>query len=116
MKNHIKKLAVLLFSTSLLFVGCSDDDDNTNQVRAIENGKHDNIFVDTSSSMNILPGLVEWAVQQIGADRILFGTDSPLYFVPMQRIRIDSAEMEDHFKRKILRDNAIKLFNLDLRE
>jgi major membrane immunogen (membrane-anchored lipoprotein) len=28
MKNHIKKLAVLLLATSFLFVGCSDDDDN----------------------------------------------------------------------------------------
>ena len=28
MKNHIKKLAVLLLSTSFLFAGCSDDDDN----------------------------------------------------------------------------------------
>jgi len=28
MKNHIKKLAILLLATSLFFVGCSDDDDN----------------------------------------------------------------------------------------
>lgn len=34
MKNHIKKLAVLLLSTSLLLVGCSDDDDNPSTPQA----------------------------------------------------------------------------------
>ena len=97
----------------LAHLGCSSDDDRTHQVRAIENGKYDNIFVDTSSAANIFPGLLEWAVDKIGAEKILFGTDSPLYFEPMQRARIDSAEIPAGEKRKILRDNAQKLFGLD---
>ena len=34
-----------------------------------------------SSARSILPGLVEWAVAEVGAEKILFGTDSPLYSV-----------------------------------
>jgi hypothetical protein len=36
MKNHIKKLATLLIATSLLIVGCSDDDNDNPIVPALE--------------------------------------------------------------------------------
>ena len=91
-------------------LGCSDDKDSTHQVRAIQMSKHRNIYTDTSSAMNINPGLLEWAVGEIGSDRILFGTDTPLYSVPMQRARIDWAEISDQDKQNILTDNAVKLF------
>ena len=55
------------------------------QVRAIQASRHGNVYVDTSSAQSILPGLIEWAVSEIGAERILFGTDTPLYFAPSQR-------------------------------
>ena len=99
----------------LAHIGCTSDDDRTHQIRAIQSRKHDNVFADTSSAQNIVPGLIEWAVEQVGAERILFGTDSPLYFVPMQRARIDKAEICDSDKKKILRDNAVRLFGLDLK-
>jgi predicted TIM-barrel fold metal-dependent hydrolase len=51
-------------------------------------------------------------VAEIGADRILFGSDTPLYFTAMQRTRIDQAELSDHEKRLILRDNALRLLRL----
>lgn len=98
----------------LSHLGCSSDEDQTHQIRAIESGKYDNVFVDTSSAASILPGLIEWAVHQIGAEKILFGTDGLLYYEPMQRARIDSAELSDDDKRKILRNNVIRLFDLDL--
>ncbi len=91
-------------------LGCTDDKDSTHQVRAIQMSKHRNIYTDTSSAMNINPDLLEWAVGEIGSDRILFGTDSPLYFVPMQRARIDWAEISNKDKQNILNDNAVKLF------
>ena len=94
----------------LAHLGNTCDDDRTHHVRAIQAGKHDNMFVDTSSAMNIIPGLLEWAVEQIGAERLLYGTDTPLYFLPMQRARIDHAEISDQQKRLILHDNAAALF------
>lgn len=93
-------------------LGCGWDSDPTHQVRAIQASKHGNMFVDTSSAQNIIPRLLEWAVREIGADRLLFGTDSPLYFAAMQRARIDHADITDQEKRLILHDNAARLLKL----
>ena len=49
----------------------------------------------------------------MGAERILFGTDTPVYSVPMQRARVDYAELSDQQKQLILRDNSRKLFDLE---
>ena len=81
------------------------------QVRAIQTSKHGTVLVDTSSSWSILPGLIEWAVREVGADRILYGTDTPLYFAPSQRARIDRADLTDMEKRMILCDNAKRLLS-----
>ncbi|GIS63043.1 MAG: hypothetical protein CM1200mP2_52680 [Planctomycetaceae bacterium] len=59
-----------------------------------------------------MPQLVEWAVGEIGADRILYGTDTPLYSAEMQRARIDHAELTDDQKKLILRENAVALLDL----
>jgi predicted TIM-barrel fold metal-dependent hydrolase len=82
------------------------------QVRAVQAATHGNLWVDTSSARSILPGLVEWAVREIGAERLLFGSDTPLYHVAMQRTRIEAAEISADAKRLILRENALKFFNL----
>jgi predicted TIM-barrel fold metal-dependent hydrolase len=96
----------------LAHLGCGHDSDPTHQIRAIAAHKHGNMYVDTSSASNILPGLIEYAVSQIGAERLLFGTDTPLYFLPMQRARIDRAEIPLDDKKKILHQNAEKLFGI----
>lgn len=83
------------------------------QVRAVQAAKHGNIWIDTSSSRSLLPRLIEWAVQEIGAERLLFGSDTPLYHVALQRERIEVAEISDGAKRLILRTNAVKFFNLE---
>lgn len=88
------------------------DDEPSYQVRAIQQSKHGNIYTDTSSATSIRPKQVEWAVKEIGAEKIMYGTDTPLYFSPMQRARVDFAEISDADKKLILCDNAIKLFNL----
>lgn len=88
--------------------------DPTLQVRAIQAARHGNLFVDTSSARSILPGLLEWAVREIGSERILFGTDSPLYSTAMQRARIDSADISQDQKADILCRNAERLLNLDV--
>ena len=89
--------------------GGSASGDPTLQVRAVQAGRHENLFVDTSSARSILPGLVEWAVAEIGAEKILYGSDSPLYLASLQRLRIDSAEIGEPDKKRILRGNADKL-------
>jgi uncharacterized protein len=96
----------------LAHIGHGWDGDLTHQVRAIQHSRHGNVFADTSSSKSITPGLIEWAVREVGADRVLFGTDTPLYHTGMQRARIDYADLGDDVKRAILRDNAVRLFGL----
>ncbi len=94
----------------LSHLGYHWDNDVTQQVRAIQSIQHKNVYTDTSSSRSIFPNMLEWAVNEIGADRILFGTDSPLYYSPMQRARVDFAAIEDAEKQLILCDNALRLF------
>lgn len=96
----------------LSHLGCGWDDDPSHQVRAIQQSKHGNMYTDTSSATNIKPTQIEWGVKEIGAEKIMFGTDSPCYFSPMQRARVDYAEISDEDKKLILCENAIKLFNL----
>ena len=96
----------------LAHIGCSDTSDRTLQVRAIQQSTQGNVYADTSSAMSITPRLIEWAVGEIGAERVLFGTDTPLYATSMQRARIDLADLDDHSKRLILRENAWSLLNL----
>jgi len=95
----------------LAHLGCGWDGDPSYQVRAVHASKYGNIYIDTSSAKNTMPGLIEWAVKKIGAEKILYGTDTPLYFAPMQRARIDHAYIPETDKAKILHENAIKLFS-----
>ena len=92
--------------------GAGDDGRVDLQVQAVQAAQQGNLWVDTSSARSILPGLVEWAVKEIGAERLLFGSDTPLYHVAMQRIRIEAAEITAAAKQQILRDNAVKFFRL----
>jgi predicted TIM-barrel fold metal-dependent hydrolase len=94
----------------LAHIGCGWDGDLTHQVRGVLKSRHGNVWADTSSARSITPGLIEWAVKQIGVDKVLFGTDTPLYQTSMQRNRIDGAELTDAEKRAILHENAERLF------
>jgi len=93
----------------LAHIGCGWDGDLGHQVRAVAKSRKGNLFADTSSASSIYPGLIEWAVSEIGADRVLYGTDTPLYLTAMQRVRIDRAELSDAQKKQILRENAVRL-------
>jgi len=98
----------------LAHIGCGWDGDLTHQVKAILQSRHGNVFADTSSARSITPGLIEWAVREVGIDRVLFGTDTPLYHTAMQRARIDHADLSFDSRQKILRDNALRLFGAKL--
>ena len=105
--NELPELKLIL-----AHIGCGWDGDATHQVRAIQQSRHRNVYADTSSAQSMTPGLIEWAGREIGFDRVLFGTDTPLYHTAMQRARIDHAELSDEIKRRILRKNAEALFEL----
>ncbi len=100
----------------LAHIGCGWDGDMTHQVRAIQQCLHGNVFADTSSARSITPGLIEWAVHEVGVEHVLFGTDTPLYHTAMQRARIDYADLSDDDKHQILRGNALRLFGTSLED
>ena len=77
-------------------------------IDAIAASKHKNIYTDTSGSASHLNNIIERAVDRVGADRILFGTDT--YSAAFQLGRITWADIDDHAKRQILLDNALELF------
>ena len=97
----------------LAHLGNADDGSTFDlQVQAIQASKHGNVFSDTSSARSLYSGLIEWAVGEVGAEHLLFGTDSPLYSTSAQRARIEHAELTEPQKRMILRDNAEQLLSL----
>lgn len=91
-------------------LGCGCDGNLEHQVNAIKGAEHHNIYTDVSSAKSLLNGLVEWAVEQVPLENILFGTDTPLHNIPMMKQRIQCAELSEAQKRKILYENAAHLF------
>ena len=77
-------------------------------VDAIEYARHGNVYVDTSGINSSRNAVIEYTVERVGSERILFGTDT--YAAGFQRGRIDYALISDEDKVNILRDNALRLF------
>jgi len=78
-------------------------------VRDIENVP--NIWVDTSGSQPFT-GTLEYALDVLGADRILYGSDLFGRSLHSQLGRIFGAKMSDDERQQILWRNATSLFNL----
>ena len=71
-----------------------------------------NIYVDTCVSL--LPvGTMERLVDNLGVERILFGSDMPYLNLGGQLGKVLMAKFGDDVKKKILAGNAKKLFRFD---
>lgn len=92
--------------------GC--DGEIEHQIRAISNSRHGNLYTDVSSAKSILFHLIEWAVKEIGSEKILFGTDTPLHHIGMMRSRIDYADLTIEEKENIFYKNACRIFQKSL--
>ena len=73
--------------------------------------RHANLYLDTASSQ-IDNGMLEYAVEQLDAERILFGTDMPLLDPWVQRAKIQGARIPDDAKALILGGNLKRLLGL----
>jgi len=80
------------------------------QVEVLQKTQGVPVYADTSSARSMLSGLIEWAVETVGSERILFGTDTPLYHAGAQAGRIRTASIPDADKDNILYQNARSLF------
>ena len=79
-------------------------------VEAIKNAKYGNIFTDTSGMDSRFNNIVEYAVEQVGSEKIFFGTDT--YSCGFQRGRIEYARISDHDKENIFINNVQKHFGI----
>jgi len=95
----------------LAHLGNSIDGNLSRQVCALKRADKGNVYIDTSSAKSINSGLIEWAVSEIGSERILFGTDTPSYFAASQKARIEYAEIDDEAKQAILFKNSAQLLH-----
>jgi len=76
-----------------------------------EANAHNNVYLDLTGS-RLIRGLLEDAVQRVGADRVLFGTDNPFIDPRPGLGRVLMADLSDDDKRLILGLNAKQLFRL----
>jgi predicted TIM-barrel fold metal-dependent hydrolase len=70
-----------------------------------------NVVVDTSGAAPEA-GLVEYAVAQLGAERVLYGSDVPIRDFAVALARITGTQLDAASQRKILHDNARALLRL----
>jgi predicted TIM-barrel fold metal-dependent hydrolase len=96
----------------LAHIGHSETQTYDLQINAVKMSTQGNVWADTSSSKSIAGRLIERAVEQVGAECVLFGSDAPLYFTAMQKARIAYALIPDEAKRMILYDNAAGLLGV----
>ncbi len=73
--------------------------------------RYPNLYLETASS-TIDAGFLEIAVQQLGAGKIIFGTDTPLLDPYSQRAKITEAQLTPQDKALILGGNILRLMGL----
>lgn len=73
-------------------------------IEAIKKAKHGNIFTDTSGGASNRNNVIEYAVEQVGSEKIFFGTDT--YACGFQVGRIQYARISDKDKENIFYNNA----------
>ncbi len=74
--------------------------------------KYDNCYLDISGTGVMRLGAVEHLVDQVGADRILFGTDYPISHHDLYIHAVRVARISDAAKEKIFHENAERLLGL----
>jgi predicted TIM-barrel fold metal-dependent hydrolase len=71
--------------------------------------KHENVLIDTSGSQPE-DGYLEYAINHLGEDRVVFGSDYPGREIATQLGRIYSLDMSASTREKIFYKNAISFF------
>jgi len=79
--------------------------------RVEEARQRDNIYLDMAGSMVVF-GMLKWMVSEIGAQKVLFGTDIPFIDARPRLGYVLMADISDDAKRLILGLNAQRIFGL----
>ena len=70
-----------------------------------------NIYLATTAVME--PHWIRQAVHELGAERVLFGSNAPLVWPSTQLMVIRQAELTEEEERKVLGENAARLYHLE---
>jgi predicted TIM-barrel fold metal-dependent hydrolase len=71
----------------------------------------DNLVVDTSGGYPEA-GILDYALEHLGADHVVYGSDLPIRETSVTLNRILGTRMSDTAREKILHDNAARLLKL----
>lgn len=74
--------------------------------------KYDNVYLDLSGTGIFRFGCIRYLVDQVGADRILFGTDYPICNPDMYVHAVYGEHLGDRIEQAIFHDNAARLLHL----
>ncbi len=111
--NPNRLIPVLDIYTDLIIVGAhfggwSIWEEASKQLKGIKN-----LYVDCSSSFYALEDeVIKEIIDRYGTDRVLFGTDYPMWSPQVEIDRFLSLGYSDEDKRKILSENAKKVYNI----
>lgn len=73
-----------------------------------------NVYMETAAR-SAAAGAFEYVVETMGDDRVMYGSDVPLFDLRNEVGRIVTADISDESKRKILGLNTIELLGLEMR-
>ena len=74
-----------------------------------------NVWLETCGSGSSV-GSIKFAVDHAGADRVLFGTDMPIFDARHQVGKVVTADISTEAKQRVLGLNAIDLLGLDVKQ
>jgi len=69
-----------------------------------------NTYLETSGMTS--PAMLRRAVREVGADRILFGSDYPFWHPAVERARVENAGLDQTATRLIMGENVARLLEL----
>ena len=72
---------------------------------------HPNVYLETAQS-DTSYGQIELAVKELGPERIVFGTDSPLLDPAVQKAKVTAADINSRAKDLILGPNMARILNI----
>ena len=76
--------------------------------------KHPNIFIGTDAhAPKYWPASFINYINTFGQDKVIFGTDFPILDFVKTREQVEALELRPIPKRKMLRDNALRIYGLD---
>jgi len=75
--------------------------------------KHKNVYIGCDAhSPKYWPESFKRYIDSFGQDKVLFGTDFPILDFERTRAEIEALGLKPEAKRKLLRDNAVRVYKL----